>query len=83
MDYDTDKVDDAVLALLHLTLHDDFRAWKGFDWDTLNRLYEKGMIQDPRNKNKSIAFTAEGLEKSKELFKQLFQTDTVSNEKED
>ena len=28
MDIDTDKIDEAVLALLQLTLHDGFRAWK-------------------------------------------------------
>jgi len=44
MGLDTDKIDDAVLALLFLTLHDHWRAWKGFDWDALNRLYEKGLI---------------------------------------
>ena len=27
-----DKVDEMVLALLFLTLHDDGRAWKGHDW---------------------------------------------------
>ena len=32
MDIDEEKVDDAVLALLRLTLHDGYRAWKGFDW---------------------------------------------------
>jgi hypothetical protein len=42
MEIDTDKVDEAVLALLYLTLHDGARAWKGFDWDTLNRLHAKG-----------------------------------------
>jgi hypothetical protein len=26
-----DRIDDAVLALLSLTLHDGYRAWKGFD----------------------------------------------------
>jgi hypothetical protein len=26
---DEDAIDDAVLALLYLTLHDGFRAWKG------------------------------------------------------
>ena len=36
-DLDTDRIDDAVLALLHLTLHDGWRAWKGFDWDALDR----------------------------------------------
>ena len=29
MPIDTDKIDEAVLALLHLTLHDGVRAWKG------------------------------------------------------
>jgi hypothetical protein len=31
MALDTDKIDDAILALLYLTLHDGYRAWKGFD----------------------------------------------------
>jgi hypothetical protein len=56
MDYDTDKVDEAVLALLHLTRFGDkygTRAWKGHDWDALDRLYEKGYIGDPKGKAKS------------------------------
>ncbi len=28
------------------------RAWKGFDWETMNRLYEKGYIQRPPIKGK-------------------------------
>ena len=36
---DTDRIDDAVLALLYLGLHDGFRTWKGFDWDALDRLH--------------------------------------------
>ena len=32
MALDKDRIDDAVLALLYLTLHDGWRAWKGFDW---------------------------------------------------
>ena len=35
MEIDRDKIDDAVLALLWLTLHDERRAWKGFDWEAL------------------------------------------------
>ena len=31
MDLDTDKIDAAALALLYLTLHDKFRAWKQSD----------------------------------------------------
>lgn len=40
MELDTNKIDDAVLALLYLGLHDGVRAWKGFDWEAMNRLHE-------------------------------------------
>ncbi len=72
MNLDTDKVDDAALALLYLTLHDHNRAWKGFDWDVLGRLHEKGMIGDPVGKVKSVVFTQEGLERAKVLCEALF-----------
>lgn len=72
MEIDTDKIDDAVLALLQLTLHDMNRAWKGFDWDVLDRLYRKGMILDPVGKVKSVVLTDEGLEASARLFDALF-----------
>ena len=72
MEIDTDKIDDAVLALLQLTLHDGYRAWKGHDWDVLGRLHEKGMIGDPVGKAKSVSLTAEGLERSEQLFEKLF-----------
>jgi len=55
--YDHDKVDDIVLALMVLTLHDFDRAWKGVDWETLDRLYEKGWIDNPRSKAKSVRLT--------------------------
>jgi hypothetical protein len=70
--FDTDRIDDAVLALLYLTLHDGFRAWKGFDWETLGRLHEKGLICDPVGKVKSVVLTDEGLERSEELFVAMF-----------
>ena len=72
MEPDFDKIDDAVLGLLYLTLHDEVRAWKGFDFKVMDRLFEKGYILDPRNKSKSLILTEEGLEKSKELFTKLF-----------
>ena len=68
-----DKIDDAALALLYLTLHDGDRAWKGFDWDVLGRLHDKGMILDPVGKVKSVVFTDEGLERATALFKELFE----------
>ena len=72
MDIDNDKIDEAVLALLHLTLHDRFRAWKGYDWDVLDRLYRKGMICNPVGKAKSVVLTDEGLVESERLFRALF-----------
>jgi hypothetical protein len=72
MEYDQDKVDDVVLALLNLTLHDGARAWKGFDFEVMDRLYAKGYILDPHNKNKSVVLTQEGLKRSEDLFEKLF-----------
>jgi hypothetical protein len=72
MDIDEDKIDEAVLALLWLTLHDERLAWKGFDWETTNRLHQKGLIGDPVNRSKSLVLTDEGLRRSEELFRKLF-----------
>jgi hypothetical protein len=72
IDHDYDKVDEAVLALLLLGLHDKYRAWKGHDWDALDRLYEKGYISDPASRAKSVVFSDEGLREAERLFKKLF-----------
>ena len=72
MKINEDSVDEAVLALLWLTLHDGHRAWKGYDWDVLGRLHEKGLILDPVGKAKSVVLTHDGLRRSEELFKALF-----------
>jgi uncharacterized protein DUF6429 len=71
-DIDTDKIDDAVLGLLWLTLHDGFRAWKGFDWDTMDRLHQKGLIDNPVNKTKSVALSEDGLRRAEDMFHALF-----------
>ena len=47
MDIDDENIQDAVLALLWLTLHAEHRAWKGLDWGVMNRLHQKGLIADP------------------------------------
>ena len=56
MPLNTDKIGDAALALLYLTLHDGSFAWKNLDWDALGRLHDKGMIHDPVGKVKSVVF---------------------------
>jgi Domain of unknown function (DUF6429) len=79
MDLDTNKIDDAVLALLYLGLHDGARAWKGFDWGSMNRLHEQGYITDPRGKAKSVVFTEEGFERSRRLLEALFSRHAEPN----
>ena len=69
---DEERIDDAVLALLYLGLHQGYRTWKGFDWDAMDRLYEKDMISQPAGKAKSVVFTEEGLRRSEQLFRQMF-----------
>ena len=77
MDYNREKVDELTLALLYLVIHDrqegfGARAWKGFDWDTMNRLYEKGLITNPVSKAKSVGMTEDGFKKSESLFMKYF-----------
>lgn len=72
MEYDNDKIDEMVLALLFLTLDDDSRAWKGHDWDAMDRLHEKGLIEDSRNKNKSVVLTETGCAECERLFRKHF-----------
>jgi hypothetical protein len=76
MELDYKKIDDTILALLHLTSFKDqgvTRAWKGHNWDALSRLYEAGLLRDPRNKAKSVILTNEGARRASELFEKLFQ----------
>lgn len=71
---DATKIDDAVLALLLLGLHDDHGSvWKGFDWDALDRLHAAGLISKPRSKAKSVVLTGEGRAKAELLFARLFE----------
>ncbi len=72
MEIDTDRIDEAVLALLLLGLHDGCRVWKGFDWDAMNRLSEKGFISDPVGKAKSVVLTEEGQREAERLFEKMF-----------
>lgn len=72
MNIDADKIDDTVLALLWLTLHDGCRAWKGHDWGAMDRLYKKGMIDNPVGNAKSVVLTDEGLARAEALFAEMF-----------
>jgi len=73
LEYDKDKVDEIVLALLYLTTHEKgAMAWKGMDWEAINRLHEKDYIGNPISKAKSVLLTKEGARLSEELFKKHF-----------
>ena len=72
MDMDTDKLDAAALAILSLTLHDGSRVWKGIEWDITDRLFQKGLIENPANKAKSLVLTDQGLEQAKRVPEEQF-----------
>jgi hypothetical protein len=72
MEYNKEKVDELTLALLYLTSFTSdagTRAWKGLEWDTLERLFQKGHISNPKSKSKSVIITEQGGKLSRELFK--------------
>ena len=72
MDLDTSKIDEAVLTLLSLGLHDGKRVWKSIDWESMNRLHEARTITDPRSTAKSVLLAEEGLARAEELLVNLF-----------
>ena len=75
MEFNEEKIDEVVLALLYLNFHGDHgavRAWKSFDWDAMDCLHKKGFIGDPKSKTKSVVVTDEGQHFAKELFERYF-----------
>jgi len=76
MEYNKDRVDEMVLALLYLTSSRDkygTKAWKGLDLETMTRLHQKGYISDPQGKTLSVILTEAGANLSKELFFKYFE----------
>jgi hypothetical protein len=75
MDVDGDKLEQTVLALLHLNSFQEGtgrRAWKGFPWTVMDALHDKGYISNPATKNKCVWLSEEGAKLSEELFEKLF-----------
>jgi hypothetical protein len=76
MECDKDKVDEMTLALMYLVMTkqgEGGRAWKGLDWQTMDRLHQKGWISDPKAKSPTVEVTAEGMKKAEGLFRKHFQ----------
>jgi hypothetical protein len=72
MESDTQRIDDTVLALLLLGLHDGDRVWKSFDWDAMNRLHAQGQISSPVGTARSVALTADGKARAQALLQAMF-----------
>ena len=72
MSYDQARIEDAVLALLVAFSFDTGRAWKGFDFEVMDRLHARGLIDDPKGKAKSIWLTPEGLDLGRRSAERLF-----------
>jgi len=72
MELDTQRIDDAVLALLLLGLHEGDRAWKSFDWDALGRLHEQGHISNPVGSAESVVLTPQGKTKAQAMLLSMF-----------
>ncbi len=76
MDYDRDQVDEMTLALLYLVMsrgREGGRASKGFDLETMHRLYVKGWILEPKMRDMTVGLTPEGARKSEEFFRRHFE----------
>lgn len=69
-------IHDLTLVLLFLTRFTEppvefwksaeFRAWKGYDFDALNKLNEEGLVVD-KHRNKSLWITEEGVEEARRI----------------
>lgn len=60
---------------MHLNAHEDkfgWRAWKTFPWEATDGLHERGLIDEPRSKAKSVALTDEGARLAEQLFAEWF-----------
>jgi len=66
------KIEETVLAVLWLTLHNECEAWKTIDWDTMDRLHRKGFISDPTHRARSVVLTEEGLAEATRLAEKMF-----------
>jgi hypothetical protein len=75
MNFDRDKAEEVVMALLSLTAFEQqgiVRAWKSFDWDLLDGLFRRGWIHDPKSTARSVVLTEEGVLRARELFARHF-----------
>ena len=69
---DKEKFDEIVLAMLWNNQRVAGSAWKGFDWESTNRLFEADLISNPRSNKKSVILTEDGEKQGEAAFKKHF-----------
>ncbi len=72
MDYDQDRIDEVILALLAALEFDNGRAWKRLDFDAMDRLHASGLISQPKGRAESVYLTEEGMRQGKALAARYF-----------
>lgn len=68
-----EQIEDLTLLLLYLQSwkeYNSLRAWKGYDFNVLNKLNEKGLVDD-KHGNKSLYITEEGIERAKTIMAKI------------
>ena len=63
-DLDEDKIAEAALAILSLSLHETDRVWNRLDWGAMDSLFKRGWISDPVSKAKSVFLADERMKLS-------------------
>lgn len=72
MEYDRDKIDEAILALLGALEFDNGRVWKRLSFGSMDRLHERGLISDPKGRTESVYLTEAGMRQAKALASKYF-----------
>jgi hypothetical protein len=72
MNYDRDKIEESILALLGVFEFDNGRVWKRYDFAVMDALHAKGLITDPRSRNESVFLTEDGIARAKALASRYF-----------
>ena len=67
-----ERLVEGALAILSLTRHDNNRVWKGFQWELLDEMFERGWITEPVGKAKSVVLTQKGSELAEIFLEKYF-----------
>ncbi|HKY90746.1 MAG TPA: DUF6429 family protein [Nevskiaceae bacterium] len=72
---DEDKIDEAVLAVLYLSVHNGHWAWKAVDKNATMRLHARGLLKNPHTTSRALLFTDDGLAEARRACERLFGRD--------